>query len=602
MEQYIDLKFKDADPKCTVEKIRGLLVDVGIQMEEIWFDSGIENCCSVKLQVVGTSMFGASGKGVTKDLALASAYGEFIERLQCGRQRFLYQSFERDPEMYMHAYAPDARYMTLQELEENGDWMDYLIRTYPFLTRNRIAKFCRDCAFANEDRILAVPFYSLFEEKYVYLPIEYVEIMYTANGCCAGNSKEEAWLHALSEIFERKCHIDVLKKQKPVPKFSREYLQQFPTVWKIIDTIEAEGDCTVDILDYSGDSGYPVAAVRLVNKKAHGYVISAAADPVLEIAIQRALTEMFQGRSLKNPLYRTVFLEETKTPIADNIVNQINWKLGNYAAEFFTDTAPSTAEPLILSENAGKTNRELLMEAIEKVRAMDRPLYIRNQSFMGFDTYKLVIPGFSETRAQMLHTLVPDYILGYGVSKTLQNIADADDGDLQFLVTYYNKLRNHRSVVAYDEIAGISFNWERNGFLLNISLAYACYKLGKHSEAISFLKRLDGIEQTFPEDCRYYGCVKRYLQLLQADIPQEKIKNLLYQFYENCYTDRLFFLLESGKTPFDEDLLQCNPQKCEKCRYLEDCSYNDGKEVIKLVSKKYAQFTEGQNREIFTIS
>ena len=60
--------------------------------------------------------------------------------------------------------------MTTRELEETGEWMDHVIRSYPNLTRKTLAKHCKAYACTDEDRILTLPFYSFFEDKYVYLP------------------------------------------------------------------------------------------------------------------------------------------------------------------------------------------------------------------------------------------------------------------------------------------------------------------------------------------------------------------------------------------------------------------------------------------------
>ena len=86
----------------------------------------------------------------------------------------------RNPDMNIHAAAPDAKYMTVEELEENGEWMDDIIDTYkyPNVTRKTIAKKCKMFACADDGRVLTLPFYSLFEKKYVYLPIDFVDQIY----------------------------------------------------------------------------------------------------------------------------------------------------------------------------------------------------------------------------------------------------------------------------------------------------------------------------------------------------------------------------------------------------------------------------------------
>ena len=139
---YIDEKFKEAKPADTVARIRGILDDLGITVNETWFDSGLDHCFSLSLAAEG-GIPSSNGKGITEELARASAYGEFIERLQGGLHFYKYQSIIRDKTMHPQAYAPDACYMTAEDLEQNSEWMDMLIEAYPQLNATR--KTLVDC-------------------------------------------------------------------------------------------------------------------------------------------------------------------------------------------------------------------------------------------------------------------------------------------------------------------------------------------------------------------------------------------------------------------------------------------------------------------------
>ena len=82
-ETLRDAEFKDERPVKTVEKIKEILAQYGIETEEHWYDSGVPYCYSIRVNVVGTT-FGVNGKGLTKSFALASGYVELMERLQLG--------------------------------------------------------------------------------------------------------------------------------------------------------------------------------------------------------------------------------------------------------------------------------------------------------------------------------------------------------------------------------------------------------------------------------------------------------------------------------------------------------------------------------------
>ena len=214
---YIDEKFKDEKPQVTVEKIIEKLNSIGITLSEKWNDSKIDNCCSLRVTADGKEP-GTNGKGVTREFARASAYGEFIERLQSGLFFYKFQSFENDESVFLHSFAPDKKYMTKEELLENSKWMEPIAKRYG-ITKEHIADQC--AIYACSDKILTIPFYSLFEDEYVYFPAAFIEHIYGSNGCCVGNTKEEAWVHALSEILERHSNIEILKSGKPAPVIPR---------------------------------------------------------------------------------------------------------------------------------------------------------------------------------------------------------------------------------------------------------------------------------------------------------------------------------------------------------------------------------------------
>lgn len=103
---YVDEKFKDASPVDTVNRIKGILAAQNLSVTEDWFDSNVNNCYSLRVTIDGTK-FGTNGKGVTKELANASAHAELMERLQSGLTGRHDLTF------------PDEKWMNSQELVVN---------------------------------------------------------------------------------------------------------------------------------------------------------------------------------------------------------------------------------------------------------------------------------------------------------------------------------------------------------------------------------------------------------------------------------------------------------------------------------------------------
>ncbi len=603
---FIDEKFKDMPPAKTVENIKAILTKLNVEVEEDLHDSGIENCWSVTLRAKNGFPFFSNGKGVSPDFARASAYGEFIERLQSGLFFYKFQSILRDPDLNLHTFAPDAKYMNMEQLIENGQWMDHIIDTYGGgLTREKLAKQCKMYASADEDRILTLPFYSLFEGKHVYLPMGFVEQMYSANGCCAGNTREEAWVHALSEMMERKGSTSRVISGAAAPKIDEQTLRKFPTVSKILDKIKMSGEMDIEVFDFSAGNGFPVICTRLINKRNHAYNVNIGADPVLEIAIQRTLTEIFQGKTLAafNSIHDGAVLEETKNlPLAHNVLNQLETGNGLFTIDFFTEELSCTESCAKFPDLSGKTNKELLKHMLELYRAMGKPVYVRNYSFLGFPCYKFVVPGFSESRGVRLTEPVQEYALADDAAKTLRSVEKAENIQLQMLLLFYNKIQTIQSRRQhFGRLAGLPLLGDCNRTLLHLSLSYAAYRLGRLNDAAKHLAVLEKLNGAADSDREYFSCVGRYLKLKALQLPEEKIRLFLCKFYLPQYVQRLFERLDSGKTPYDGFLLDCNCKDCHLCIYHEKCNYEYAKKVIAKTGEDYGAFVDGQRKENFDI-
>lgn len=603
--EHIDYKFKDRDPVETVAKIQGILEKIGMTVQEQWRDSGLDNCFTVVLSA-NKGLPRTVGKGVTREFARASAYAEFIERLQSGLHINGLQSMLREPGMDIHTFAPDGRYMTVEELIENGEWMDHIIASYPSprVSRKSIAELCRIYACADDGKILTLPFYSLFEKKYVWLPSAFVARMYTANGNCAGNTREEAWVHALSEMMERKASQSMLVSGASAPRIPEETLRKFPTVTKILDQIRENGDFDIAIFDYSIGNGYPVVSTRIIHKGTQSYHVNIASDPVLEIAIQRTLTETFQGkhiRSFVNDQEGRILNKVTDFPIASNVINQLRASNGVYTADFFADEITCTRKPTEFADNSGKTNQELLDYALGVYRELGKPVYVRNYSFLGFHSYKFVVPGFSETRWIRLDEPIPEFFMADKCRHVYRNPAEAGP---EALISMLGHTKMIASVIervdSFSSLSGIPLTGSDNWVLAWLTRAYAAYRLKNDKDAIVYLRKARAACKD--EDTRqYFACINKYLELRSQDIAEEKIKSILYKFFKSEYADRLYEKLDNGRTPYDDYLMRCHFTECANCKYAPVCSFTEIKAANAKIGQLYGAFTEGQSPDQFEI-
>lgn len=593
--KYIDEKFKDEKPEVTVDKIIEKLNSIGIDINEKWNDSKIENCCSLRISADG-QIPGTNGKGITKEFARASAYGEFIERLQSGLFFYKYQSFENDDSVFLHSFAPDKRYMTKSEILEDSEWMEPITQRYG-ITKENIANQCQ--IYACSDKILCLPYYSLFEDKYVYLPAALIEHIYGANGCCVGNTKEEAWVHALSEIMERHSNIEILKSGKPAPIIPREKLKKFKVVNAILEKIEEQGIYDVEILDYSYGKNFPVVATRIINKKTKGYLVNCGADPVFEIAVQRTLTEIFQGRNLDNFSSASngiVLNSVNDIPPIYNVINQIETGNGLYTVDYFTDDSSVPCAVDSFPDNDEKNNSQLLSQVIGKFRDMNLNVYIRNYSFLGFHCYKFIVPGFSEAKGEKFQEPIPSYYFADRASKTLRNIKKANIAELSELLMYHKMIEHFVSRrFNYNYLSGLPLSNLKSNLAL-IHFAYAAKKINNYN---SFKKYIDlAIFSTADDDKDkdYLMLVKQWEEFMHNGVDKEKALKVINKFFFEDSIKRFEKNINSD-TLLDDLVVECSV--CENCKRKADCCYNNIRNIIKKVGIEYGKFVDGQKKDNF---
>ena len=73
--------FKERTPKETISILKEILKRNNITLKVIWSEKSSVDTYSLRLVIEGTDI-GTNGKGISKELATASAYAEFFERLQ----------------------------------------------------------------------------------------------------------------------------------------------------------------------------------------------------------------------------------------------------------------------------------------------------------------------------------------------------------------------------------------------------------------------------------------------------------------------------------------------------------------------------------------
>ena len=145
--------------------------------------------------------------------------------------------------------------------------------------------------------VCALPYSRLSDGALTWFPVNIIGNLYVSNGMAAGNTMIEARSQALSEIFERHIKYRIISEGLCLPDVPEHVLARYPKIEAGIKGLREAG-FGILIKDASLGGEYPVMNVTLLHPKDQGCFASFGAHPRFEIALERALTELLQGRSL----------------------------------------------------------------------------------------------------------------------------------------------------------------------------------------------------------------------------------------------------------------------------------------------------------------
>ena len=390
-------KHKDKDPVQTVQHIQATLDGLGLSTSLLWTSRQFDGTCSNRVSIDGTSL-GANGKGTTEEYATASGYAELMERLQnkfIGKRTHATETYAR----YGFYDFPDERLVVAEDvLAQHDEVIDGWLDGWGLHKDAERLRFLKDVSakfYQRDDGMLAeVPFADVFAGGVRWLPPSLYLQLYGTNGMSAGNTMEECLVQGLSEVFERCVQLKILRSEAVPPRILCEELAAW-SVGDLIGRIEQSGRYRVYVYDGSLGKGYPVVVTVIVDRFRGTFGVKCGAHPSLAIAVERTLTEAFQGRDVDSFTGINDIAPPAQVARSENLFTMIVDGEGVYPASLFVGEPSWGYEPWPSDE--GLTNSELLGRMVGLLRNDGHTLLVRNASFLGFPTCHILVPGMSET-------------------------------------------------------------------------------------------------------------------------------------------------------------------------------------------------------------
>ncbi len=384
---------KDASLESTIRTMQAKLAQRGFVLNESSWLNEIESIWSVHVKDSDCPMLFANGKGATELAARASALGEFFERL--GTHYFwthFHLGETRANRPFVH--YPQERWFAPNK---DGSWPLELLNPelHDFYNPDGEidGEVLVDLNSGNVARgICALPYTRLRDGEQTFIPVNIIGNLYVSNGMAAGNTMMEARSQALSEIFERTIKYRIISEGLCLPEVPDDVIARFPGIAAGIAGLRKAGFGIV-VRDASLGGKYPVMNVTLLHPKDQGIFASFGAHPRFEIALERALTELLQGRALDT-------LEGFPAPGFDmdeiNAVANLEIHFVDSSGVIHWDFLGDTPDFPFVDWNFSTTTAEDYAWLCNAIHAEGKDMYIADFEEQGAYSCRILVPGMSE--------------------------------------------------------------------------------------------------------------------------------------------------------------------------------------------------------------
>ena len=507
---------KDAALETTIATLQQRLAKLGIHIEERSWLNPVEGVWSVHIRNRDCPQMFTNGKGASKLACHASALGEFFERLST---RYFWNHFYLGQEIASGAHVHDPRERWFP-VPDAGNWPADLLtpelQSFYNPDGEIDAASLVDFNSGNTGRgICALPYTRQRDGQTVWFPVNIIGNLYVSNGMSAGNTASEARTQALSEIFERHIKFRIIAEGLCLPEVPEGVIARYPNIAAGIAGLRAAG-FGILVRDASLGGEYPVMCVTLLNPKDQGCYASFGAHPRFEVALERALTELLQGRALDAldgfPPPGFDLDEVASSPnIEIHFVDSsglIHWNFLADTPDFeFRDWEFSTA-----NERDAATGHDCAW-LIERIHALGHDVYIADFDQHGVYACRILVPGLSEVYP-IDELAWENNSVGNALRPDILRLPELDEGECAALLDALNDSRIDdqklvRAVIGLVADPGTLWDDLRVGELKTL-LALACDDEEALYEGLNWIAHFSQIN---PARRRVYACLDALLQL-----------------------------------------------------------------------------------------
>lgn len=528
---------KDASLEHAIDSMQARLAALGFDIEECSWLNPVDNVWSVHVRNRACHLMFTNGKGATQLAARASALGEYFERLSCNyfwNHYYLGDSVANAD----FAHYPRERWFPVDGEAWPADLLTPELQAFYNPEGSIPAESLIDMNTGHYGRgICAIPYVRQRDGAAVFFPVNIISNLYVSNGMSAGNTQNEARAQALSEILERHVKFKVIAEGLCLPDVPEAVIARYPTIAAGIQGLREAG-FGILVKDASLGGQYPVICVTMLNPRDQGVFASFGAHPRFEIALERALTELLQGRALEAlDGFPPPGFDLDEVASAPNIEIHFVDSSGIVHWDFFGDTPDFDFVDWNFNDLESGSTADDYTWLAERIHADGHDIYIADFDHLGVYACRILVPGMSEIYP------VDDLEWennsnGAVVRPAVVNLAELDDDQCGQLLDILNELNiaDEKPVAALIGLApdaGSPWADLRVGEL-KAMLALAVGDTGAIREGCEWVRQF---EQLDAGRRRVYACIATLLDMEDPNIYEEALLSLFGEQTLDLATD-----------------------------------------------------------------
>lgn len=505
---------KDLPLEQTIANMTAILANLGMKIEVSSWRNIVPNVWSLHIRDAASPACFTNGKGATKEAALCSALGEFIERLNCN---FFYndQFFGEAIANSEFVHYPDEQWFLPGEDDAlpEGILDDHCREIYDPDGELRGSNLFDTNSGRTDRGICSLPFVRRSDSETVYFPSNLIENLFLSNGMSAGNTIEEAQVQCLSEIFERAVKREIIEQEMVLPDVPKSVLAKYPHIEAGIAGLEEQG-FPVLVKDASLGGQFPVMCVTLMNPRTGGVFASFGAHPSFEVALERSLTELLQGRSFEGlndvpqPTFNSLAVSEP-----NNFVEHFIDSTGVISWRFFSNKADYEFNEWDFSGS----NSEEVAALFGILDELGKEAYVANYDALGAPACRILVPGYSEVYP--VEDLIEDNTnVALDYRADILNLHRLSDEQLEDLLQRLeaSQLDDYMTIIT---LIGIEFDentpWGQLT-ILELKLLI-CLALQWHQDALDLVEAFLQFNDNTVERGLFYRAVNAVLEIVLDD-------------------------------------------------------------------------------------